>query len=886
MNVANRGCVLRLGLRSLRANRTRNRVAVLAVALTALLFTSLFTIAFSVNEGFQQTTFRQVGSFSHGGFKYLTEEQYRELKDDPRIAQSGLRRFIGMPTEIPFNKSHVEIGYADAQYARWMFCDPAAGRLPREGTSEAATDTEVLRLLGVEPVLGAEFTVTFPVDGHETTQTFTLSGWWERDEAVIASHILIPESRADEILREVGVTPPGSDGMTGTWNLDVMLKSGARHIRADLDAILRDHGCQSEDRRAEGYVDTGVNWAYTGAQLSERLDISTLLLLGGTLALILLTGCLIIYNVFLISVAEDIRLYGMLKTVGTTPRQLRRIIRVQALALSLLGIPAGLLLGWLLGGVLSPVVAAQLNSVAPVTSASPLLFLFSALFALATVFLSCRRPGRMAARVSPIEALRYTEGAAPARRRSAGRRAKTVSPLSMAWANLGRSRGKTAVTVLSLSLAVVLLTVTVTFSGSFDMDKYLANFVSSDFLMAGAGQFQTNRELFSSKLALPESAIDAVTAHGGVTDGGRIYGEASPVQEFVTEDCYRQTRAWWLDPDALETAVRSAERDEAGLLAADAQLYGMELFALDRLTVLEGDLSKLSDPDGHYIAAVCSEDDYGNADPDSHWAKLGGAVRLRYVERWEFYDPATGEVFPDGTDLSVVNWQRRAAEYRDAVYTVAALVSVPIAFSYRYYGDDEFVLDAQVFCRDSGTDCVMYYAFDTAEDRAADMEAFLKDYTQTDAPELDYESRFTYTAEFDGVRAMFLLLGGMLSGIVGLVGALNFINAVVTGVSARRRELAVLRSVGMTARQVRAMLVFEGLFYTLGAVALALVLTLAAAPAMRSALEELFWFLTYRFTLWPVLAAAPVFAALGIAIPALCSRREAKRSIVERLRQE
>lgn len=68
--------------------------------------------------------------------------------------------------------------------------------------------------------------------------------------------------------------------------------------------------------------------------------------------------------------------------------------------------------------------------------------------------------------------------------------------------------------------------------------------------------------------------------------------------------------------------------------------------------------------------------------------------------------------------------------------------------------------------------------------------------------------------------------------------------------------------------------------------ALALVLTLAAAPAMRSALEELFWFLTYRFTLWPVLAAAPVFAALGIAIPALCSRREAKRSIVERLRQE
>ena len=774
MNVANRKCVFRLGLRSLKANRTRNLVAVLAIALTAMLFTSLFTIAFSINEGFQQTTFRQVGSKSHGGFKYLTVEQYSELKDDPRIAQSGLRRFIGMPMDIPFNKSHVEVGYADVQYAHWMFCDPITGRLPQEGTNEAATDTKVLQLLDIEPELGAEFTVTFPVDNYETTQTFTLCGWWEADDAIIADHILIPESRVNTILREVGVTPPGRDGMTGTWNLDVMLKSGARHIRADFDAILRGHGYQSEDRTAAGYIDSGVNWAYTGAQLSENLDVPTLLLLSGILILILLTGYLIIYNVFQISVAGDIRFYGLLKTIGTTPRQLRRIIRVQALMLSLTGIPAGLLLGWLLGGVLTPVVVARLNSVSSVTSADPRLFIGSALFALITVSLSCRRPGRMASKVSPIEAVRYTEGASPAGKKNARRRTKQVSLLSMAWANLGRSRGKTAVTVLSLSLAAVLLTVTVTLSGSFDMNKYLANFVSSDFLIANAGQFQTNNELFSAKLALPQSAIDAVTAQGGITDGGRIYGKTSAVEEFVTED----------------------------------------------------------------------------------------------------------------TDLSGVNWRSRAAECRDVTYTVAALVSVPTAFSYRYYGDDEFVLDARTFLADSGTDNVMYYAFNTQEDAAEDMETFLKNYTENDAPELDYESKATYTAEFDSVRSMFLLLGGTLSAIVGLVGILNFANAIITGISARRRELAVLRSVGMTARQVQAMLMLEGLLYTLGAVALALVLTLLTAPAMNAVLSSLFWFLTYRFTLWPVLAAFPVFAALGGLIPVLSGRVEANHSIVERLRQE
>lgn len=132
----------------------------------------------------------------------------KKLKSDSLIKESGVRRFLGMPSDVPFNKSHVEIGYSDANQAHWNYCDPVQGRLPQEGTNEAATDTHVLELLGVKPEIGAKFTVTFDVDGHETTQTFTLCGWWEYDEAIIANHILIPESRVDTILSEVGVVPP------------------------------------------------------------------------------------------------------------------------------------------------------------------------------------------------------------------------------------------------------------------------------------------------------------------------------------------------------------------------------------------------------------------------------------------------------------------------------------------------------------------------------------------------------------------------------------------------------------------------------------------------------------------------------------------------------
>ena len=885
MKVSNRKCVRHLAWKSLLASRTRNLIAIVAIALTTMLFTSLFTIALSINEGFQQSNFRQVGGFSHGGFKYMTQAQFNELKDDPLISQWGERRYLGMPTETPFNKSHVEVSFADANEAHWMFCDPVEGSLPQEGTDQAATDTHVLELLGIKPEIGAEFTLTFDVDGHETTQTFTLCGWWEYDEAIVANHVLIPESRVNEVLAEVGVDPDNpDDGMTGRWNLDVMLKSGSRHIEQDLNQILENHGYQSENA-GDNYIDTGVNWGYTGARMSDLVDPMTVIAIVAVVLLIIFTGYLIIYNVFQISVAGDIRFYGLLKTIGTTPRQLRRIIRLQALSLSAVGIPIGLVLGWLIGGQLTPVIVARLNGIMPMTSVSPWIFAISAAFALLTVLISCRKPGRMAARVSPVEAVRYTEGGSE-KTRAKGRKARKVSPFTMAWANLGRSKGKTVVTVLSLSLAVVLLTVTVNFAGGFDMDKYVSNFTASDFIVANAGKFQTST-LFSDEQALPQSAIDAINAQGGITDSGVVYGKTFGALEYVTEDWFRQNKESFYTPEEMDNLIRLTDRNEAGLLADSVQLSGMSPFALDHLTVLEGDLSALYEPGSRAIAAVYFEDEYGNIDRNSHWARLGDTVTLRYAEESEYYDPDTGEVWASLEDVpDGANWVERPVQYRDVDYTVAALVAVPFALSYRYYGSDEFILNDQTFVQDSGTDSVMYYAFDTTDEANAAMESFLADYTENVNPELDYESKATYAGEFESMRSMFLLLGGALSFIVGLVGVLNFFNAILTGIIARQRELAVLQAVGMTGRQLRAMLIWEGLLYALGAAGLALILTLTLGPIAFQAVEGLFWFFTYHLNLTPFLFIIPLFALLGVCIPVLTGHAMAKLTVVERLRME
>ena len=311
--------------------------------------------------------------------------------------------------------------------------------------------------------------------------------------------------------------------------------------------------------------------------------------------------------------------------------------------------PLPMFLYGLLGGALVPVITARLNGVAPVVSASPALFAGAALFALITVLISCRRPGRMAGRVSPVEAVRYTEGRAP--KPGARRRAKAVSLPAMALANLGRSRGKTALTMLSLALAVVLFWATTAFAGSFDMDKYTSYFTATDFILANAAHFQTGSEIFNPGQALPEEAIEAVNAAGGVADGARVYGRTSLVLEFVTDDYYRGLHGRWYTEEQLEAMLRSKGRNEAGRVEDTAQLYGMEPFALDQLTVLEGDLSKLNDPSANCIAAVYSEDDYGDLVADSHWAKLGDTVTLRYVEKLEYVDTNTGTAYSDLTEV-------------------------------------------------------------------------------------------------------------------------------------------------------------------------------------------------------------------------------------------
>ena len=237
------------------------------------------------------------------------------------------------------------------------------------------------------------------IHNRPLTRTFTLCGFWEGKEAAAAQEIAVSRKWADEIAPVEtipfyetdgkdysGYLNPGFD-FSNSWNIEKKVEKLTE--RCDFDPAK---------------VNDGVNWAYGFASV----DAGTALLIAAVLLLILVSGYLIIYNIFYLNVFGDIRFYGLLKTIGATGKQLKNIVYRQAWTLCVVGIPIGLLAGWLIGRVLTLVIMSMLTVGETYYSANPLIFIGSAIFAWFTVWLSCRKPCRMAAKVSPVEAIGMT----------------------------------------------------------------------------------------------------------------------------------------------------------------------------------------------------------------------------------------------------------------------------------------------------------------------------------------------------------------------------------------------------------------------------------------------------------------------------------------------
>ncbi len=164
-------------------------------------------------------------------------------------------------------------------------------------------------------------------------------------------------------------------------------------------------------------------------------------------------------------------------------------------------------------------------------------------------------------------------------------------------------------------------------------------------------------------------------------------------------------------------------------------------------------------------------------------------------------------------------------------------------------------------------------------------EAAVKSYTDQH-PEMGYLTKEVLQKEFRNMMNVIATIGIALSGVIALIGILNFINAILTQIISRKREFAMLQSIGMTNDQLLKTLVCEGISYIAISGGISFLLGSLFSWLTLRALNSVLLFFEYRFQIRSFLIMMPVLVLVAAAAPVICYRQLRKKSIVERLREE
>lgn len=840
-----------LNQRTFKKNRGRNLVAIIAILMTTIMFTTLFTLAQSMSKNMVEMTFRQTGYDGQASFKSITAEQFSLIADHPDVAEAGESLVLGLAQNKKLGGKQVEIRWSSDINAEHSFAMPTTGTMPT-AADEIALDTLILDRLGIPHQLGETVKLEWRKDlakDEVTTSTFTLCGFWEGNESVYASMAWVSREFADEMIGDH--VADGKTSILGLHTAQVILHSD-RNIEATMENILADTGLTG--------LKFGVNLAYSPEMNATAAQESLPMYLG--MVLVFLAGYLIIYNIFQISVTADIQFYGKLKTLGTTTKQIKKLIYGQANRLCVIGIPLGLLLGWLLGMVLVPVLMGRLEG-DPVVSANPLIFLGSALFAWLTVTISCLRPARLAGKVSPIEALRMSDAATTSKKKSKRTR-NGASITGMAWANLGRNKKRTVTVICSLTLGLVLLSCFYAKNAAFDMEKYLSELTISDFKLDDSSSANQIGGYDPHGSTLNAELVESVEGLAGLEAIGHQYSHqfeltlddetVQNIDAFYTQEMLDD---WATYDPAGPAQIENAKETHKAI----GVLYGMDGIPLDAITQERYLLS------GSYDAEKFASGDYVLV--------IGPAIDS--IEK--------NAVLPVPTVGSSIELENRTYTVMAVVYPLQSVDEGAYEGGVQDQLCMSFIIPTVTFQQQWPENTLRRLFFNVDDEHIPAAQEMIDAYTKTVDTSLPVTSRKIMAEQYEAETRASAVMGNTISVIIALVGVLNFINSMVTAIVSRKKEFAMIQSVGMTKRQLRKMLICEGLDYAaITLIVSYIVSTLAVGIGVRAITAN--EFSTFHFTLMPLMICTPILLAFAVLIPFLCFKNLEKQSIVERLRTE
>ena len=571
----------------------------------------------------------------------------------------------------------------------------------------------------------------------------------------------------------------------------------------------------------------GVNFAYPFSG-DNSFDFSTFLPFLAFLILVIVAGYLIINNIFKISVNEDIKLLGLLKTIGMTKPQIKKLVHLESIAASLPAIIVGDIVGISIGKIILNKIFASnemLTDVKLSFTVIILIILFSTAFTLLTVFLSVMRPARYAAKVSPIDASRYNETTIKKKYKS-----EDISLGKLARRQVFSNKFRFISIVLSISLSAVILNSVLTYTGNIDLEKGISDVIVTDYNIASPKYF---RYMYSgSEDGIKDNFIDQIENQKGFKDGGALYYYG---YEYDYQD------------------IKIENKKVAPIL------FGMDEFLINKQKFIDGEFDKEKWKTGNYIIVG----EYANK---KSAFKAGDKIKINVKNKVKEVQ-VMGKI-----EYNFSNGLRYFPVIKEDINDES---SPTLDLEYIY-------MNANEYKELTGDQSIMSYGFDVEDSEKENFNNLLKSFENE--PGFSYDSRDIQIKSFIDFKNLIEFVGYSLSIVLFLISVLNFINVIATEILRNMVNLSILEAIGMTKKNIKKYLVKKNLIYSLcGLVFSFIIMLLVDKYILIGFMEQTKW-TSYKFVIMPLILVNFVNIIIGILFTGRFYEKHSQNSLVDRIR--
>ena len=773
-----------LSIQDLKLNKKRSIVIIIGIILSTALICGVAGLVTSFQKTMVDTAKEGQGNY-HTIFYNVPKDELKYIEENREVKDYFLSEELGY-SYLPNPKNVEETPIVNVismndKFIENMSVKLKEGRLP-ENDTELAISTRINEKFNTNYKVGDTITLNI----NETEQnmengipkTYKIVGIIERPILAIESYYVdwfTAITKMQNVNKKANIAVlynKPKDYIKNTENINNMTKTENNEDGVSFSGLSNKY----KNYKYNLMVNKEL-LAYEGASLDDE-TLKTIYGLGAfIIGIVLVSSVFVIRNGFEISITERLKQYGMLSSIGATKKQIKKSVYFEGFILGLIGIPLGILSGvfaiYILVNVVNYILKDYVSKGTLLTySMSWISIAISVFVSIITIWLSCKKSAKKASKVSPIEAIRNSEDV-----KLKAKKVKCPKMITkifktggeIAYKNLKRSKKKYRTTVISIIVSIVIfISISSFIQYGFKMSEAYYTEMNYNYMVFMQGNEDDKEEykILEDISKLPDAGECSINKSNVLTMNmdEKHKAELTEYGKEIKERFYNEENGVRIDEINVISLSKEAYERYVSKLGGDYEKYKNGAILIDK-----------------------------NINTNNDGKKIQGNIYT-----WKKGDIITGKI-------------------NDTQYNIEILArteEIPAGVNI-LYNQDAFIIVSEDFINKVGYKSIALYS---NSNDAYKLDEEIKQYKQenniTDNTIQTFNMEESARAENAIVLVISIFLYGFI-GVITLIGITNIFNTITTNMNLRKKEFAMLKSIGMTKKEFNRMIRLESIFYGL-----------------------------------------------------------------------